>query len=127
MVKKTQNTQETPVSAKVEENQPSEKLRANLTEIAKQPGVIGYILRNTTSAIIDLKESAKIVEYAMLSAQALDSSKELSELFNIGATENILIQGKDTKTLCIVMGENKAAVFMEKDVDDAEILKQATA
>jgi predicted regulator of Ras-like GTPase activity (Roadblock/LC7/MglB family) len=114
---------ETDVST-VEEDQTFTNLRTNLAEINKCEGILGYILRNATSATIDLKDPAKLVEYAILSSQALDSSQEISELFNIGEIESVLIEGKDTKALCMAIGENKVSIFMEKNTDHADILKR---
>ena len=37
-------------------------LRANLEEIRNYDGVVGYILKNTNSASIDLKDPAKITD-----------------------------------------------------------------
>ena len=116
---------ETAVPA-VEEDQAFTSLRTNLAEINKCKGVIGYILRNATSATIDLKDPAKLVEYAILSSQALDSSKEISELFDLGDIENILIEGKGIKALCMAIGENKVSIFMEKDADHADILRRVS-
>ena len=124
MGKRTQSVQEIAISATVEARPPFESLRENLAEVAKREEVFGYILRDSNSAIIDLRDSARIVEYAILSSQALDSSKELSALFKLGAAENIVITGKDVRVLCVVIGENKVAIFMEKDSDHAEILRQ---
>jgi len=108
----------------IQEDQEFTTLSETLKEIRKIKGVQGYILRGTTSATIDLKEPEKIVEYAILSSQALDSSREISEQFNIGETESILIQGKDVKALSLLIGENKVSIFMEKDADDADILNR---
>jgi len=116
---------ETAVPA-VEEDQIFTSLRTNLAEINKCKGVIGYILRNATSATIDLKEPSKLMEYASLSSQALDSGKEISELFDLGDIENILIEGKDIKALCMTIGENKVNIFMEKDADHADILRRVS-
>jgi predicted regulator of Ras-like GTPase activity (Roadblock/LC7/MglB family) len=117
--------QETAASA-VEEEQAFISLRTKLAEINKCKGVIGYILRNATSATIDLKDPAKLIEYAILSFQTLDSSKEISELFNLGDIENILIEGKDIKALCVPIGKNKVSIFMEKDADHTGILGQVS-
>jgi len=114
---------ETDVST-VEEDQTFTNLRTNLAEINKFEGILGYILRNATSATIDLKDPAKLVEYAILSSQALDSSQEISELFAIGEIESVLIEGKDTKALCMAIGENKVSIFMEKNTDHTDILKR---
>jgi predicted regulator of Ras-like GTPase activity (Roadblock/LC7/MglB family) len=109
-----------------EEDQVFTDLSKNLAEIRKTEGVIGYILRSTTAATIDLKEPEKIVEYAILSSQVLDSSREISELFELGDVDNILIEGKETKALCLVIGENKISIFMEKNADHADILKRVS-
>jgi predicted regulator of Ras-like GTPase activity (Roadblock/LC7/MglB family) len=123
MVKKTQSIQEATVLT-VEDAHAFTSLRARLAEINKRQEVTGYILRNATTAIIDLKNHAPLTEYAILTSQTIDSAKEISELFNTGTIENILITGKDTKALCITRGENNVAIFMEKNADHKDILKQ---
>ena len=107
-----------------EEDQTFKDLNEKLTKIRKNKGVIGYILRNTTSATIDLKEPEKIVEYAIFSSQVLDSSQEISDLFEKGDVENVLIEGKENKVLCMKIDENKISIFMEKDADTADIQNQ---
>jgi len=102
----------------------ADDLRAGLEEIKEYEGVIGYILRNAKSAAIDLKDPAKIIDYAVLSSSALDSSKELSELFDLGNAKNIIVEGKDVKVLALTSGENKISVFMEKDADYNKVLKK---
>lgn len=135
MVKKRKSIHETTTTVmiddesavtSVEENQAFENLSAQLAEIRKCNGVVGYILRSATSATIDLKAPGKIVEYAILSSQVLESSHEISELFDIGDVENILVEGKDIKALCMTIGENKISIFMEKTVDHADILNRIT-
>jgi predicted regulator of Ras-like GTPase activity (Roadblock/LC7/MglB family) len=101
---------------------PEDELRAGLEEIKQYEGVIGYILRNTKTAAIDLKDPTKIIDYAILSSSALDTSKELSELFDLGNVKNIVVEGKDAKVLSLTSGENKISVFMEKDVDHSKAL-----
>jgi len=132
MVKKTSNQEtatavivdEDELSPDSEEDQVFTDLSNKLAEIRKDKGVTGYILRNTTSATIDLKEPEKIVEYALFSSQVLDSSREISNLFELGDVESILIEGKETNALCMTIDENKISIFMEKDTDHADILKR---
>ena len=107
-----------------EEDQTFKDLNEKLTKIRKNKGVIGYILRNTTSATIDLKEPEKIVEYAIFSSQVLDSSQEISDLFELGDVKNILIEGKESNALCMTLDGNKISIFMEKDADQADILNK---
>jgi len=109
-----------------EEDQVFTDLSKNLAEIRKAKGVVGYILRSTTSATIDLKEPEKIIEYAILSSQVVDSSREISELFELGDVESTLIEGKEINALCLVIGENKISIFMEKNADHADILKKVS-
>ena len=107
-----------------EEDQIFKDLNDKLAKIRKNKGVIGYIIRNASSATIDLKEPEKIVEYAIFSSQVLDSSQEIANLFEKGDVENVLIEGKENKVLCINIDENKISIFMEKDADDTAIQKQ---
>ena len=93
MVRKKKSSQEvvqeTESPLAFEEATPDNKLRKNLEEIKNSEGVIGYILRNSTSAAIDLKDPSKIIDYAVLSSSALEASEELSELFNLGEPYNL--------------------------------------
>jgi predicted regulator of Ras-like GTPase activity (Roadblock/LC7/MglB family) len=132
MVKQKRSIHETAETVIVEDVTSSEEdqvftdLSKNLAEIRKTEGVVGYILRSTTAATIDLKEPEKIVEYAILSSQVLDSSREISELFELGDVESTLIEGKEINALCLVIGENKISIFMEKNADHADILKKVS-
>jgi predicted regulator of Ras-like GTPase activity (Roadblock/LC7/MglB family) len=115
--------EETP-SAK--EPQASPDLAKELSKICKREGVLGYILRDTSTATIDLKNPEKIVEYALLTSQALESSQELSQLFGTGEFRNALIEGKDVKALCMMVGESKINIFMEKSADHIDLLDDVT-
>ncbi len=99
-------------------------LRARLDEIKAYDSVIGYILRNSTSAAIDLKDPTKIIDYAILSSSALNASQKMSELFNLGDVKDIIVEGKDVKVLSLTVDENKISVFMEKNADCGKILKK---
>lgn len=114
---------EDELSAKSEENATYKDLTDKLAKIRKKPGVIGYIIRNASSAAIDLNEPEKLVEYAIFSSQLLDSSQEISDQFELGNVTNVLIEGKQKKALCINIEGNKISIFMEKDAAHAGILK----
>ena len=127
MVKKKRSIQETveveePVA--IEEAASTSSLRSGLDQIKAHEGVIGYILRNATSASIDLKDPAKIVDYAILSSSALDASKELTGLLELGDPRSVIVEGKSSKMLSVVVGDNKISVFMEKSVDCEAILRK---
>lgn len=107
----------------ITEAKPQTDLRATLEEIRTWDGVIGYIIRNSTSAAIDLKDPSKIIDYAILSSSALDAGDELSKLFNLGEVRNIIVKGEDVKLISLTIGENKVSVFLEKNADDEKVLK----
>jgi predicted regulator of Ras-like GTPase activity (Roadblock/LC7/MglB family) len=131
MVKKT-TKQETAAAVFVDENellassedQTFTDLNSKLAEIRKAKDVIGYIIRNTTSATIDLKEPEKLVEYAIFSSQVMDSTREISGLLEIGDVKCIFVEGKETNALCMALDGNKISIFMEKNADLSRILKR---
>jgi predicted regulator of Ras-like GTPase activity (Roadblock/LC7/MglB family) len=106
-----------------QENFSFASLSASLVEIRKLKGVIGYILRSNSSAIIDLEEPENIIKYALLSSQIYDTCQEIAQQFNLGETESMLVEGENVKVLCIGIGENKVNVFMERAAAHAEIIK----
>jgi hypothetical protein len=125
MGKKKRNDQVTTVTESVVVEATSEgNLRSSLEEIKTYEGFVGYILRNSTSAAIDLKDPTKIIDYAILSSSALDASVELSELFNLGEVKEIVVEGKSIKALSFTIDENKISVFMDKNADCEKILKR---
>jgi predicted regulator of Ras-like GTPase activity (Roadblock/LC7/MglB family) len=97
-------------------------LRTNLEEIKTYEDVIGYILRNSTSATIDLKEPTKIIDYALLSSSVFDASEALIEEFQLGDLKNIIIEGKNAQMLSLIVNKNKTSVFMQKGANWKEIL-----
>lgn len=99
-------------------------LAASLAEIRKLKGVMGYILRSNTSAIIDLTEQDKIIDYAILLSQISESSREMAKQFNMADIESVLVEGKSVKVLCMCIGENKISIFMEKTATHAWIIKR---
>jgi predicted regulator of Ras-like GTPase activity (Roadblock/LC7/MglB family) len=115
---------EDEIAPNPEEDQDFKDLSDKLAKIRKYSGVIGYIIRNTTTATIDLSEPEKIVEYAIFSSQLLDSSQEVSDQFELGDVTSVLIEGKQSKALCMNINGNKISIFMEKDADDAHILEK---
>jgi predicted regulator of Ras-like GTPase activity (Roadblock/LC7/MglB family) len=130
MVKQKRSIHETATTVIVddvtssEEDQAFNDLSKNLAEIRKTDGVIGYILRSTTAATIDLKEPEKIVEYAIFSSQVLESSQEIADLYELDDIKSVLVEGKENKALCMDINGNKISIFMEKNADHDDILKR---
>ena len=99
-------------------------LAASLAEIRKLDGVRGYILRSDSSAIIDLTEQEKIIEYAILSSQISESSSEIAKQFNLTDIESVLVEGKTVKMLCMNKSRNQVSVFMDKTATHDSIIKR---
>ena len=133
MVKKKKNIQQTVTTmlidgeniiSAVEVEPIFEELRMKLAAINRIEGITGYILRDTSDAVIDLKDQSRLVDYAILSSQAYEFGQEISDLFDLGNVENIVVEGKDVKVVCMNIDENRVSVFMEKTADHACVLKQ---
>jgi predicted regulator of Ras-like GTPase activity (Roadblock/LC7/MglB family) len=116
--------EDAPVISVGEDNSVFSSLAASLTEIRKLKGVMGYILRSNTSAIIDLTEQEKIIDYAILLSQITESSNEMAKQFNLADIESVLVEGKCVKVLCMSIGDNKIGVFMERTATHAWIIKR---
>jgi hypothetical protein len=99
-----------------------------LAEVAQKIGahedVIGYILRNDSKATIDLDDQDKLVEYALLSTQAFESSSTFADEFGLGQVDSILVEGQEAKVLCVNLGENKLSIIMERFADADFVLKE---
>jgi len=127
MTRKKKGVQKSTTAAEpmaIEETTSSNSQQASLKEIVTYDGVIGYILRNSTSATIDIKDPSKIIDYAILSSSAFDASAKLLKLFDLGNNRNIVIEGNDIKMLCLTVDENKISIFMEKNADCEKVLKR---
>jgi len=126
MVKK-KNIQEIASVAEpivIEESSSTGSLRRSLEEVKTYEGVIGYILRNSTSAAIDLGDPTRIIDYAILSSSAFDANKELSELFDLGNTKSILIEAKSIKVLSLLLDDSRVSIFMDRNADHKKIMKK---
>jgi predicted regulator of Ras-like GTPase activity (Roadblock/LC7/MglB family) len=109
---------------KIEVKEHIADMRSALDKIKAREGVIGYILRASTSAAVDIKDPAKIIDYAALSASTLESAESLSEAFELGKLSNIVVEGNDLKILLLTIGEYRISVFMEKSVDHNSIYRE---
>jgi predicted regulator of Ras-like GTPase activity (Roadblock/LC7/MglB family) len=109
---------------RIEEPTSVASLRGSLDRIKSRPGIIGYIVRGPTSASVDIKDPSKIIDYAALSAEAMESGDSLSESFELGKVCSIVLEGKNAKILLLKRGEQELTVFMEKSVDHNAVYKE---
>ena len=105
------------------EEKAGERIRKNADGIMQNKGVIGYILRNSATANIDLKDPTKIIDYAVLSSSTLEAGDQISEIFNLGNIKHILIEGEDAKLISFAIEDNKVTAFMKKDVDHKRVYR----
>jgi predicted regulator of Ras-like GTPase activity (Roadblock/LC7/MglB family) len=113
----------TTMHSEIKERITTERIRTILDEMKTEDGVVGYILRNTKSATIDLNDPARIIDYAILSSSAKETGEELSQTFNLGEIENVLVEGKNVKLLSLTIDENDISILMEKNVDHNKVYR----
>ena len=101
-----------------------DRLRASMEEIRNYDGVVGYILKNTTSASIDVKDPTKIIDYAILSSTIFDMTEEFSTLFNLEDVKDIIINGKNLKIVSLSVGKNRISIFLESNSDTGKVLEK---
>jgi hypothetical protein len=116
-------TDDSPMTLTLEEENAFAELRSTLAEINKIPGVKGYILRNSTTAVIDLQNTEKLIQYALLFSETVDCVQEISHLFSLNIT-NVVLEGKEIKILCMIEGSNNLCILVEKNVDYADIFRR---
>ena len=121
---------EAPTEIEEEKKAPKKKLRGKNNELQERlrnlkirQGIIGYILRTSRSASIDLKDPTKIIDYAVLSSTTLDAAADLSETFELGEIQNILLEGKDAKILLLKVEDQRLSIFMDRNVDHEKIYR----
>lgn len=99
-------------------------LAATLAEVRKLKGVLGYILRSSTTAVLDLTQKESVADYAMLSSEIDECTGVIGKQFKLADVECTVAEGQTTKVLCMCIGENRLAVFMEKTCVHAWIVKR---
>lgn len=101
----------------------NEKLREILENVKSREGILGYILRGSNSASIDLKDPTEIIDYALLSATAFETAQDISSTFEIGEAEAVVLEGEEKKILLTTVNDHRLSVFMEKNVDHDKLRK----
>jgi predicted regulator of Ras-like GTPase activity (Roadblock/LC7/MglB family) len=99
-------------------------LGASLAEIRKLKGVVGYIMRGNSSAMLDIPDRERVSPCALLSYQLHESCLDIAKQLSMAEIESVLVEGGDMKVLFIKIGENKISVFMEKGANHMWIIKR---
>lgn len=100
-----------------------EELQEKLQELKDQEGIIGYILRGSKSASIDLKDPTKIIDYAVLSSTAFDASAEMAKALQMGKPKKMILESEETKILSMNVNNHRLSIFMEKTVNHNKLYK----
>jgi predicted regulator of Ras-like GTPase activity (Roadblock/LC7/MglB family) len=100
-----------------------EELQEKLQEIKDQEGIIGYILRGTKTAAIDLKDPKKIIDYAVLSSAAFNASTNMTEALQMDEPKKVVIESEETKLLAMNVNNHRLSIFMETGVNHNKIYK----
>ena len=111
------------MEAENSQNKNEEQLQQQLQELKKQEGIIGYILRGSKSAAIDLKDPKKIIEYAILSSTVFDESNNMTKTLELGDVDNIIMESEENKLLSVNIDDSRVSIFMEKSVDHNKLYK----
>lgn len=121
--KKEQKTSTTSSPAMIESVTHESDLQKRLETLKNHEGVLGYIMRNSTFASIELNDPTKIMDYAILSSSIVDACEDVSQICDLGGVKSIVVEGKDVKMLVLTTSEKTISVFMEKKTD-SEILRK---
>jgi hypothetical protein len=115
---------EESASAKGEEKRVFENLQPILAEIRKSNGIIGFILKNSTQAAVDIDNAEELTEFAMLSSQLFESREKLAEVSDVNTLNRVVLESSKIRIMCLCVGGNQLSVFMEKSVDHCRVLKE---
>lgn len=110
-------------SSKKIETHALKKLKSTLNEIYNIDGVLCTLLKNSTCAYVNLRDSQKIFDLAMLTQNLVKLSKRFLECFDAGASRKIVFEGQTLKVLVWNLEEVQVSVFMTHEVDYSKILE----
>ncbi len=114
------------VAPEIEVKKEPVDLSTTLEAIKAKEGVVGYILREQTSASVNIGDPSKIMDYALVSASLSESVESFSEAFQIGKICNIVAVANKLKILQLGIGEQRISIFMDENVNHESICKKFT-
>ena len=100
-----------------------EKIQEKLQSITNQEGILGYILRDSKSAFINIKDRTKLIDYAIFSTTSQDVGCNLTEILHMGEIDTMVVESEKTKLLSTNMNDHHLSLFMEKSVDHDKLFK----
>lgn len=98
-------------------------MQQKLQTLKEQEGILGYILRDSKSASVDLRDPTKLIDYAILSSTAREISHSMTESLQLGEVDTIVVESETTKLVSMNINNYHISLFMKKDVDHTQLSK----
>ena len=132
MVKRGMNVTEAPLVITVERTSLGQKqktkdyenLHSTLKEIREKNEILGFILKGSAYAVIDLDSNEDLAKFAILVSQLANFSKQVLNLHEETLARSVVLEGKGLKVLCLNIRGNEIGILMKKSNDDREILNK---
>lgn len=132
MVKRGINVTETPLVITVERASLGQEqktkdyanLHSILKEIREKNEILGFILKGSAYAAIDLDHNEDLAKFAILVSQLANFSKQVLNLHEEAFVRSVVLEGKELKVLCLNIRGNEIGIMMKKSNDDKEILNK---
>ena len=126
------NVTETPLVITVEraslgqeqKNDDYANLHSILKEIREKNEILGFILKGSAYAAIDLDSNEDLGKFAILVSQLANFSKQVLNLHEEDFVRSVVLEGKELKVLCLNIRGNEIGIMMKKSNDDKEILNK---
>jgi hypothetical protein len=110
--------------AESEETRVFKKLQPILVEIRKNPNLIGFTMKNSTQAIVDVNKPEELAQLSLLASQLFESSRKLLTACNQRSMKRAVLEGSKMRILCLSIDGNQLSIFMEKTLDCDRIVEQ---
>ena len=132
MVKRGMNVTEAPLVITVEraslgqeqKTKDYENLHSILKEIREKNEILGFILKGSAYAAIDLDSNEDLARFAILVSQLANFSKQVLNLHEEDLVRSVVLEGKELKVLCLNIRGNEIGIMMKKSNDDRKILNK---
>lgn len=100
------------------------KLLRILKEIRVNNNLEGYVIRNSTRAMVDINNPAELADLALIATQLFEVSTKLLSVQERRHLKNAILDGSRIRVLCVEVGGNQVSVFMDKTVNCEGILER---
>jgi len=132
LVKRGMNVTEAPLVITVEraslgqeqKTKDYENLHSILKEIREKNEILGFILKGSAYAAIDLDSNEDLARFAILVSQLANFSKQVLNLHEEDLVRSVVLEGKELKVLCLNIRGNEIGIMMKKSNDDRKILNK---